>query len=74
MEEIALQSENYTIIINYGCKVNISRKMLKKKLLIYISSHSIYILAVAWAVEQQTPDKPERGDGQTCFCDQAMQI
>ena len=48
--------------------------MLKKKLLIYISSHSIYILAVAWAVEQQTPDKPERGDGQTCFCDQAMQI
>ena len=41
---------------------------------IYISSHSIYILSVAWAVEQQTPDKPERGDGQTCFCDQAMQI
>ena len=41
---------------------------------IYIYSHSIYILAIAWAVEQQTPDKPERGDGLTCFCEQAMQI
>ena len=74
MEEIALQSENHTIIINYGWKVNIQENVERKKLLIYIYSHSTYILAVAWAVEQQTPDKPERGDGLTCFCDQAMQI